>query len=172
LAPLKEAVVPIYIQPSHGFTLPEDPRTPIIMIGPGTGIAPFRAFMQERMTSQSEGKNWLFFGEWNRAYDYFYEDEWASWEALGGLKMDLAFSRDQEHKVYVQHRMLEQAKELYSWLNNGAVIYVCGDAHRMAKDVDATLLRIVQEQGNMDEAGAKAYMKQLKSAKRYLRDVY
>ena len=168
---IDDPVIPIYIQPSHGFKLPENTSVPIIMVGPGTGVAPFRSFMQERIKDGSE-KNWLFFGEWNRAYNFFYEEEWMQWEAAGKLRLDLAFSRDQEHKVYVQHRMLQNASEIFRWLQEGAVFYVCGDAHRMAKDVDAALHQIIREQGAHDDAGVKQYIKRLRAEKRYLRDIY
>lgn len=172
LAPIGEASIPIYIHPHRGFTLPENPEADLIMIGPGTGVAPFRAFMQERMVSKAPGKNWLFFGEWTRQYDFFYEDYWNSLQTAGKMRLDLAFSRDQEHKIYVQHRMLEHAEEFFDWIQKGAHIFVCGDAHRMAKDVDATLHQIVQKQGLLDEQAAKEYLKRLKGEKRYLRDVY
>lgn len=142
------------------------------MIGPGTGIAPFRAFMQERMALNASGKNWLFFGECHRAYDYLYEEFWKELEAKGSLRLDEAFSRDQEHKVYVQHKMLAKGKELWEWLEKGAYLYVCGDAHRMAKDVEAMLLQIFREQGVLEEQQAKDYLKKLRKEKRYLRDVY
>jgi sulfite reductase (NADPH) flavoprotein alpha-component len=170
LVPMYESVVPVYVQPSNGFTLPSDPNVPIIMIGPGTGVAPYRGFMQERMHFSS--RNWLFFGEWNRSYDFFYEDFWRELEFKKKLRMDLAFSRDQAHKIYVQHRMLEHAEEFFRWLEDGAYVYVCGDKKRMAPDVDAALHQIVKTCGNMDEAGAKAYVKKLRTDKRYLRDVY
>lgn len=172
LAPLRQAVVPIYIQPHHGFTLPENSDADLIMVGPGTGVAPYRGFMQERIAQGAKGRHWLFFGEWNRDTNYFYEDFWEHLKAEGKLKIDLAFSRDQPHKVYVQHRMLEKANELFNMLENGAYFFVCGDAHRMAKDVDAALHRIVQEQGGCDEAAAKEYVKNLRHQKRYLKDVY
>jgi sulfite reductase (NADPH) flavoprotein alpha-component len=173
LVPIGQPVVPVYIHPNTvGFTIPEDPEKSIIMIGPGTGIAPFRAFMQERMHGKGNGKNWLFFGEWNREHDYFYQDYWHDLEQKGFLRVDLAFSRDQDYKIYVQHRMKEHGKELYQWIKEGAVVYVCGDAHRMAKDVDATLHHIVQEYSGMSEADTKAYFKEMKAQKRYLRDVY
>lgn len=172
LAPINQAAVPVYIHASNGFTLPEDGNTDIIMVGPGTGVAPFRGFMQERVATNSQGKNWLFFGEWRSYEDYYYESFWKEHEACGALRIDTAFSRDQEDKVYVQHRMLEHGKELYSWLENGAVFYVCGDAHRMAKDVDATLQHIIQVHGNKSELEAKEYIKKLRADKKYLRDVY
>lgn len=172
LTPIGQAIVPIYIQPHHGFTLPSEQDANIIMIGPGTGVAPFRAFMQERMMNRSSGKNWLFFGEWNRTTDFFYESFWKDLEAQNKLRLDLAFSRDQDHKVYVQHRMLEQGEELFRWIERGAYLFVCGDAKRMAKDVENTLLDIIQTHGKMDEQGAKQYLKSLRAEKRYLRDVY
>ena len=172
LVPLHTPIVPIYIQPHHGFTLPEDPQSSLIMIGPGTGVAPFRAFMQARHSLQASGKNWLFFGGWNRAHDFFYEEFWKELESLQKLHLHAAFSRDQEEKIYVQHLMLEKGEEFFKWLQEGAYIYVCGDAQKMAKDVEATLLQIIQFHGKMEDAEAKAYLKALRSSKRYLRDVY
>lgn len=172
MAPLNERMVPIYIQPSHGFTLPENPNTSLIMIGPGTGVAPFRAFMQERSHHHSTGNHWLFFGEWHRQHTFFYENFWLDLQAKNKLRLSTAFSRDQQQKVYVQHQMLEHGKELFEWLEQGAFLYVCGDAHRMAKDVESTLQQIVQLHGNKDESAARAYIKQLRVDKRYLRDVY
>lgn len=173
LAELHSATVPVFIQPSHGFTLPHDQEIPLIMIGPGTGIAPFRAFMQERLLHQnSKGRHWLFFGEWNRAYDFFYEEDWFEFIKWGHLQMDLAFSRDQEHKVYVQHKMWEKGQEIYRWLEKGAHLYVCGDAQRMAKDVEAMLQAIIQEFGKKEISEAKEFIKHLRQQKRYLRDVY
>ncbi len=172
LAPVNQPVVPVYLQPHHGFTLPEDHRAPIIMIGPGTGVAPFRAFMQERLSRNALGKNWLFFGEWHRSHHFFYEEFWKELEKQEKLRLSLAFSRDQAHKIYVQHQMLEHGDELYQWIKEGAYLYVCGDAHQMAKDVDATLHQIVQRHGNMDEMAAKSFIKQLRQDKRYLKDVY
>lgn len=173
LVDMHAPVVPIFIQPSHGFRLPHDPHTSLVMIGPGTGIAPFRAFLQERLLHhQSKGKHWLFFGEWNRAHDFFYEEDWRELSKWGHLQMDLAFSRDQEHKIYVQHRMWERGQELYQWLEEGAYFYVCGDAQRMAKDVEAMLQAVVQEFGGKEAQTAKEYIKQLRQQKRYLRDVY
>lgn len=166
-------VVPVFVQPSHGFYLPQDIHVPLIMIGPGTGIAPFRAFLQERILHhQSTGKHWLFFGEWNRAYDFFYEEDWQELSQKGHLHLELAFSRDQEHKIYVQHKMWEKGEELFQWLEEGAYLYVCGDAQRMAKDVEATLQMIIQEFGRKEAQAAKEYLKSLRQQKRYLRDVY
>lgn len=173
LVNLHDPVVPVFIQSSHGFFLPPHPETALIMIGPGTGIAPFRAFLQERVWHQeSRGKHWLFFGEWNRAYDFFYEEDWLEFGKRGHLRLDLAFSRDQQDKIYVQHKMWEQGEELYQWLEEGAYLYVCGDAQRMAKDVELTLLSIVGEFGKRSSQEAKEYVKLLRQQKRYLRDVY
>jgi sulfite reductase (NADPH) flavoprotein alpha-component len=164
---------PIYIQPNKRFRLPADPSTPVIMIGPGTGIAPFRAFLHERRTLGATGRNWLFFGERSAATDFLYREELESMCADGHLtRLDLAFSRDQERKIYVQDRMLEQADEFYRWLEAGASVYVCGDASRMAKDVDATLHRIVQQQSGASAEAALEYVQQLKDGHRYHRDVY
>lgn len=172
LAQMEQQEVPVFIQPAHDFRLPEHHDTPLIMIGPGTGVAPFRAFMQERVFHGSQGKHWLFFGERSRHHNFLYEDEWSHFQTKGHLRVDLAFSRDQDNKVYVQDRMRESSSELFQWLQNGAHLYVCGDAKRMAKDVDATLLGIIQEQGALDAGGAKEYVKKLRQQKRYLRDVY
>ena len=172
LAALNDLSVPIYIQKTNDFRLPENPNTPLIMVGPGTGIAPFRAFMQERATTEASGKNWLFFGEWNKNFDFFYEDYWTKLQKQQFLKLSIAFSRDQERKVYVQHKMEENASEFWQWLEQGAHFYVCGDSTYMAKDVDQTLHKIVEQEGKMDSGAAKAYVKQMKADKRYLRDVY
>lgn len=172
LVNLNEPVVPLFIQSTHNFKLPEEPDLPLIMIGPGTGIAPFRAFMQERLQRNVRGKHWVFFGEWNRDYDFFYEEEWKRWEEEGHLHIETAFSRDQQEKIYVQHKMQEHGEELFHWLENGAYLFVCGNADRMAKDVDAMLLTIVQQYGKMDLSQAKDYVKHLRQQKRYLRDVY
>ena len=171
-AELEITPIPIYLQPAHAFFLPHNPETHIIMIGPGTGIAPFRAFMQERLHTQSPGKNWLFFGERNRASDFFYEDFWTALAAEDRLRLDLAFSRDQEEKCYVQHQMYRQSKELWDWIQEGAHIYVCGDKEKMAKDVDATLQKIAVEQGNLSPEDARLYVRGLRTQKRYLLDVY
>jgi sulfite reductase (NADPH) flavoprotein alpha-component len=173
LVALGAPVVPIFVQSSHSFSLPQDLHMPLVMIGPGTGVAPFRAFLQERILHhQSTGKHWLFFGEWNRAYDFFYEEDWQELSTKGNLRIELAFSRDQEQKVYVQHRMWERGEELFQWLEEGAYLYVCGDAQRMAKDVEVMLQSIVQEFGRKDAQVAKEYIKHLRQQKRYLRDVY
>ncbi|MBU6445985.1 MAG: sulfite reductase, partial [Verrucomicrobia bacterium] len=131
-AEIESTPIPIYVQPSNHFTLPEDPNRSIIMIGPGTGVAPFRAFMQERMAGQAEGRNWLFFGERNRETDFYYGDYWLELEKQGRLRLSTAFSRDQAHKIYVQHKMLEEKKSLWEWIEEGAILYVCGDAEEMA----------------------------------------
>ena len=164
--------VPVFVSDSH-FGVPEDKAKDIIMVGPGTGIAPFRAFMQERLATEATGRNWVFFGDQHRATDYLYEEEWTKWQADGKLaKVDLAFSRDQILKVYVQDRMRESAAELWSWIKGGAHFYVCGDAKRMAKDVDVALHDVIAQQGGLDAAGAVEYVKQMKKDKRYQRDVY
>jgi sulfite reductase (NADPH) flavoprotein alpha-component len=164
--------IPVFISPSK-FRMPEDGNTAMIMVGPGTGIAPFRAFLQERKATGARGKSWLFFGSQKESCDYFYKDEFDQLQREGFLtKMNCAFSRDQEHKVYVQHRMLENAAELWKWIDEGAHFFVCGDAKRMAKDVDAALQKIVQEHGGMDAEKAFAYVETMKAEKRYKRDVY
>jgi sulfite reductase (NADPH) flavoprotein alpha-component len=170
-------VVPVFVQKSHGFAPPADDAVPAIMVGPGTGIAPFRAFLEEREArgaapGAKRGGNWLFFGDQKRATDFLYEDQIADWQRRGVLsRLDLAFSRDQADKVYVQHRMRENAAELWRWLEEGAHFYVCGDAKRMAKDVEDTLLQIAAEQGGKG-SGAKAWLDGLVKAGRYQRDVY
>ena len=172
LASERETPVPIYLQPTPHFTVPSDPTTPIIMIGPGTGVAPFRGFMQERLSTASSGKNWLFFGERNRSSDFFYEEFWLEHHRKGTLHLDLAFSRDQAEKIYVQHRLLERQKALWSWLQEGAVIYVCGEAEKMAKAVEESWIEIFQRQGGMSLENAKAHLRSLRKEKRYLTDVY
>ncbi|MEP6778006.1 MAG: sulfite reductase subunit alpha [Chthoniobacterales bacterium] len=155
------------------FRMPEDPNTPMIMVGPGTGIAPFRAFLQERKAIGARGKSWLFFGSQREKCDYFYRDEFAQLKTEGYLtRIDCAFSRDQEHKIYVQHRIEENAAEIWKWFEEGAHFFVCGDAKRMAKDVDATLRRIVEKEGNKSPEAAGEYVEKLKADKRYKRDVY
>jgi sulfite reductase (NADPH) flavoprotein alpha-component len=172
LAEKGKTPIPIYVQPAHSFSLPDDPNIPLIMIGPGTGVAPFRGFLQERISSTTKGKNWLFFGERNREFDFFYEDFWQSLVSNRFLRMDVAFSRDQQEKIYVQHRMLENAKDLWEWLQEGAHIYVCGDAQRMAKDVESTLHQIACQQGNLSQEESKQFFKNMRSQKKYLLDVY
>ncbi|MCB5191096.1 sulfite reductase subunit alpha [Methylobacillus arboreus] len=165
--------VSIFVQKSAHFHPPQDSTKPIIMVGPGTGIAPFRAFLLDRQASGAGGKNWLFFGDQHAATDFYYRDELSAMQQSGLLtRLDTAFSRDQAEKIYVQNRMLEHGAELWTWLQEGAHFYVCGDASRMAKDVDAALVQIVHEHGKMDEKSAQAYVKQMASDKRYVRDVY
>jgi sulfite reductase (NADPH) flavoprotein alpha-component len=164
--------IKVYIQPSR-FRLPVDPATPIIMVGPGTGIAPFRAFLEERKATNAAGRNWLFFGDQHFGYDFLYRSEIDQYLESGLLtRLDTAFSRDQAEKQYVQHRLLEQGREIWSWLQEGAHFYVCGDARRMALDVDAALQTIVAEHGHRDPAEAKAFLQQLVKEKRYQKDVY
>lgn len=165
--------LPLYIHPNKKFRLPEDPAVPIVMIGPGTGIAPFRAFLHERRVRGATGRNWLFFGERCAATDFLYREELQGMLADGHLtRLDTAFSRDGENKVYVQNLMLQEAKQLWTWLQGGACLYVCGDAFRMAKDVDKTLHRIAVTEGGMSEESAAQYMQGLKDDHRYQRDVY
>jgi sulfite reductase (NADPH) flavoprotein alpha-component len=163
----------VFIQPSHGFRLPFDNSVPIIMVGPGTGIAPFRAFLQDRKASNASGRNWLFFGDQRGDFDYLYQGELEGYVHDGTLKyLDTAFSRDQSEKIYVQHRMLQRGGEIWSWLERGGHFYVCGDAKRMALDVDAALRQIVAQEGGMSEENARAYLADLAKSKRYQRDVY
>ncbi|MCE9518295.1 MAG: hypothetical protein K8R87_01805 [Verrucomicrobia bacterium] len=166
--------LPTFIKSGAGFRLPEpNDDTPIIMCGPGTGIAPFRAFCQERRATGARGDAWLFFGEINRATCFFYEDEWQSYLADGTLRrMDTAFSRDQAQKLYVQHQMLEHSRELFEWLERGAIFYICGDASRMATDVDKALHDIIAKEGGKSPEQAREYIEAMKTAKRYRRDVY
>jgi sulfite reductase (NADPH) flavoprotein alpha-component len=164
--------VPVFVSDSH-FGPPADGARDCIMVGPGTGIAPFRAFVQDRAATGATGRNWLFFGDQKKATDFLYEEEWADYLAKGQLtRLDTAFSRDQLLKVYVQDRMRESAAELWAWLKGGAHFYVCGDAKRMAKDVDVALHDVIAEQGGMTVEQAADYVKQMKKDKRYQRDVY
>jgi sulfite reductase (NADPH) flavoprotein alpha-component len=172
LAKQNETQIPIYVQPSPHFTLPSDPESPIIMIGAGTGIAPYRGFMQERLHRDASGKNWLFFGERHQKHDYFYEEFWEGLSSQNKLRLTLAFSRDQPEKIYVQHRLEEHAKDLWRWIEEGAYIYICGDADQMAKQVEASLKTISRREGGLSEDAAKAYFKSLRAQKRYLLDVY
>jgi sulfite reductase (NADPH) flavoprotein alpha-component len=171
---LGETVIPTFINPGKGFRMPApEEDTPIIMCGPGTGIAPFRAFLQERKATGAKGKAWLFFGEVSAKTDYFYENEWAQYLHDGTLtRLDTAFSRDQSEKIYVQHRIEQAAEELWKWLEEGAIFYVCGDASRMAYDVDKALHRVVEIGGKRTPEGAVEYINQMKTDKRYRRDVY
>lgn len=165
--------VRVFVEHNDNFRLPTDDSKPVIMIGPGTGVAPFRAFMQERDARSAEGKNWLFFGDQTFTQDFLYQVEWQGYLKSGLLsKASLAFSRDQSEKIYVQHRMQSQAKELYQWIVDGAHIYVCGDQSRMAKDVHQSLIDIVAEQGQMSVEDAEEFIKDLRAQKRYQRDVY
>ncbi|MEY5024622.1 MAG: hypothetical protein RLZZ244_150 [Verrucomicrobiota bacterium] len=165
--------VPVFVHPGKSFRLPGDGARSVILVGPGTGIAPFRAFLQEREATGATGGAWLFFGDQHRATDFLYESELLGFEARGILtRLDTAFSRDQAERVYVQSRMREQGKALWAWLEEGAHFYVCGDAARMAKDVEAALLDIFREHGGLSEAGAAEYLGALRKAGRYQRDVY
>ena len=166
-------IVKVFVNPSHGFRPPANGDAPMIMVGPGTGIAPFRAFLEERAATSAKGKNWLFFGDQKRSADFLYEEQLTAWQKSGFLtRLDLAFSRDQTEKIYVQTRMLENAAELWSWLEAGGHFYVCGDASRMAKDVDEALHKVIETVGGKSADEAKAYVEKMKSEKRYQRDVY
>lgn len=165
--------VDVFVESNDNFRLPSDSNAPVIMVGPGTGIAPFRAFMQERDVSEAEGKNWLFFGNPNFTQDFLYQVEWQGYLKSGLLnKISLAFSRDQAEKIYVQDKLLAHGQEVFEWLEQGAYFYVCGDAMRMAKDVEQALLSIIQKFGNKDEKAAKQYLLDMRKAKRYQKDVY
>ncbi|OXM87350.1 assimilatory sulfite reductase (NADPH) flavoprotein subunit [Paenibacillus rigui] len=165
--------LPVYIQHNPNFKLPENPDTPVIMIGPGTGVAPFRAFLGEREEIGAEGKTWLFYGDQHFTTDFLYQIEWQRWLKAGVLtRMDVAFSRDTDKKVYVQHRMLEKSKELYQWLLEGAHIYVCGDEKKMAHDVHEALLTILEQEGSFSSDEAVEYLTRMQQQKRYQRDVY
>ena len=168
-----ETPVPVFVQKAHGFRLPESGDTRVIMVGPGTGIAPFRAFLEERKSTGAKGGNWLFFGDQHEKSDFLYRDQLTEFQSAGCLThLHTAFSRDQKEKVYVQDRMIEHAEELYKWLEEGAHFYVCGDAKRMAKDVDAALHKVIETVGGKTADEAAEYVKALKSDKRYQRDVY
>jgi sulfite reductase (NADPH) flavoprotein alpha-component len=167
--------VPVFVQESPRFFLPPDGNRDIIMVGPGTGIAPFRAFLEQRAADGARGRNWLFFGDQHRATDFLYEEDFDRFQRDGVLhRMDLAFSRDQAQKIYVQHRMLEKSADLWRWIQGGAYFYVCGDARRMAKDVHQVLIQIVQREGGMTPEAAVAYVEETlaKTERRYLKDVY
>jgi sulfite reductase (NADPH) flavoprotein alpha-component len=167
------ATIESYVQAAHGFRLPENTETPIVMIGPGTGIAPFRAFLEERCAIGAKGRNWLFFGDRRKSTDFLYREQLESWQRDGFLtRLDTAFSRDGDRKVYVQDRIRENAKELWSWLQDGAHLYICGDAKHMARDVDQALQAMAVEQGGLSTADAKAYLQRLGRDNRYQRDVY
>ncbi|MDX6153282.1 assimilatory sulfite reductase (NADPH) flavoprotein subunit [Marinococcus sp. PL1-022] len=165
--------LPIYIQHNPNFKLPDNPSAPVIMVGPGTGIAPFRSFVEEREEVEADGKSWLFFGDQHFRTDFLYQTEWQQWLEEGSLsKMDVAFSRDNEEKIYVQHRILENSEEVYQWLQDGAFLYICGDEKRMAHDVHEALVSVLEKEGNMTHEEAEAYMLDLQQQKRYQRDVY
>jgi len=167
------AVVPIFFHIAKGFRLPEDGNTPIIMVGAGTGIAPFRAFLQERIFTGAKGRNWLFFGDQREKEDFLYREEWEKMLADCTLThLSTAFSRDQEEKIYVQHRMLETAAEIWKWLEEGAHFFVCGDASRMAKDVHDALRTIIETEGRKTPEEASQYLEAMEKTKRYKRDVY
>lgn len=165
--------LPVFIQYNENFKLPENPDTPIIMVGPGTGIAPFRSFMQEREESGADGKSWLFFGDQHFVTDFLYQTEWQKWLKDGVLtKLDVAFSRDGDEKVYVQHRMQENSKELFQWLQEGAAVYICGDEKNMAHDVHNALIDIIEKEGGISRDQASEYLADMQKNKRYQRDVY
>lgn len=169
----EDGEVRIFIEHNDNFRLPANPQTPVIMIGPGTGIAPFRAFMQQRAAEGAEGKNWLFFGNPHFTEDFLYQVEWQSYVKEGVLsRIDLAWSRDQQQKIYVQDKLREQGAEVWRWINDGAHIYVCGDANRMAKDVEQALLEVIAEYGAMDAEAADEFLSELRVERRYQRDVY
>ena len=169
----EEGEVRVFIEHNDNFRLPSNPQTPVIMIGPGTGIAPFRAFMQQRAADGAEGKNWLFFGNPHFTEDFLYQVEWQRYVKEGVLsRIDLAWSRDQKEKVYVQDKLRQQGAELWRWINDGAHIYVCGDANRMAKDVEQALLEVIAEFGGMDAETADEFLSELRVERRYQRDVY
>lgn len=165
--------LPVYIQHNPNFKLPADPDVPVIMVGPGTGVAPYRAFMEEREELEAKGKTWLFFGDQHFTSDFLYQVEWQNWLKEGYLtRLDVAFSRDSKEKVYVQNMMLENSRDLYQWLEEGAHVYVCGDEKRMAKDVHQTLITIVEQEAGMTHEEAEQYLKEMRQQKRYQRDVY
>jgi sulfite reductase (NADPH) flavoprotein alpha-component len=165
--------VRIYFHGNNNFRLPENNDTDVIMVGPGTGIAPFRAFVEERSANEAKGKNWLFFGDQHFSYDFLYQWEWLDYLEEGSLtKLTTAFSRDQKEKIYVQHRLIENGSEIWKMLEGGAHFYVCGDASRMAKDVHQALMDIAVEHGGKDAKEAKDWLSALRKEKRYQRDVY
>ncbi|MBN47645.1 MULTISPECIES: assimilatory sulfite reductase (NADPH) flavoprotein subunit [unclassified Methylophaga] len=169
----EDATIPVYIDGNKNFKLPADDDAPIIMIGPGTGVAPFRSFMQEREERGARGANWLFFGDQHFLTDFLYQTEWLAWRKSGLLThLDVAFSRDQTEKIYVQHRLREKSIEIWNWLQEGAYIYVCGDADNMAPDVNEALIDIISQQGNKSRDDATEFLRQLTRDKRYQRDVY
>jgi sulfite reductase alpha subunit-like flavoprotein len=168
-----DAPVPVFLQPSPHFRPPEDGSVPMIMVGPGTGIAPFRGFLQERRALGHRGYNWLFFGDQHRAENFYYRHDLEDMVSDGLLnRLDLAFSRDQQQRVYVQHKMLDYGADVWRWLEDGAHFYVCGDASRMARDVDEALTLVIREHGGMSAELAHDYKRELVATKRYVRDVY
>jgi len=172
---VNETDVGVFMSPTKSFLLPEDATTDIIMVGPGTGIAPFRAFMEQRVHDKAPGRNWLFFGDQSEKTEYYYKDEIESWLDGGHLyKFTTAWSRDQEEKIYVQHRLKEHGAEVWEWFENGAYFYICGDKQYMAKDVHRALIDIAIEHGGMSEEDATYFIEKtmMKEQKRYLRDVY
>lgn len=170
--PESDSKLRIFFETNDSFRLPSG-DTDIIMIGPGTGVAPFRAFMQEREDSGAKGKNWLFFGDWRFTSDFLYQTEWQEWHKKSLLhNIDLAFSRDQQHKIYVQHRLIEKSREVYQWIENGAKIYVCGDMKNMASDVSKAFIEIVSKEGGLSAEKAQEYVKNMRREKRYMEDVY
>ncbi|MBM7655394.1 sulfite reductase subunit alpha [Neobacillus cucumis] len=165
--------LPVFVQPNKHFHLPESQEKDIIMVGPGTGIAPFRSFIEERAVTKAEGRTWLFFGDQHASTDFLYQDELEKYQQDGVLtRLETAFSRDSDKKVYVQHRMLENSKELFEWLENGAYFFVCGDKQYMAKDVHSALLSVIEKEGSMTPEEAEAYLNSMKEQGRYQRDVY
>lgn len=168
-----DAEIDVFIEHNNNFRLPENDSTDVIMIGPGTGVAPFRAFVQERSARDADGKNWLFFGDQTFTQDFLYQTEWQAYLKSGELtRLDVAFSRDQEQKVYVQHKLKQNAEQVYQWLEQGAHLYICGDMSRMAKDVHQALVEIIAEQGGKNQEQAEEYLKQMRIEKRYQKDVY
>lgn len=172
VAKINESPIQFYLQDNIHFSLPSDPSIPIIMIGPGTGVAPFRGFIQSRMMESAPTKNWLFFGERQNDFDFYYKDELLDAVLKGHLKLETAFSRDQKEKIYVQHKLLEHQQQIWDWIQNGAIIYICGDAKKMSKDVEKTFLTIIQESTQSDLKKAQDILKSLKKAKKFLLDVY
>ena len=171
-ADFDQSNLPVFVSKSR-FKLPTELYANVIMVGPGTGVAPFRAFMQDHVALGRSGKMWLLFGERTRKHEYLYREEWENYLTNGDLSvLDLAFSRDQAEKIYVQHKMAEKSEELWKWIDSGSYFYVCGDAECMAKDVEAQLLEIFQKHGKMSEEAAKMYLKRIKKEKRYQKDVY
>ncbi len=167
------STAPVYVQDAQKhFAMPADPSTPLIMIGPGTGLAPFRGFVEEREAAGATGRNWLFFGDQSRSWGFYYEEELAAWQRRGFLRLDLAFSRDQPEKIYVQHRMRESARDFYAWLEEGAEVFICGDKGKMAADVQRELVRIIETEGGRTPDQAAEYVTALKKAHRLKLDVY